>query len=62
MGYQTKFQQKNNYLGIEKQLRNIIDKENTQKTLNYEDFITPSSNLSKRNYNSLLDTFNRNYL
>lgn len=59
MGYQTNFQQKNNYLIIEKQLLNILDKENTQKTLNYENFVTPSSNLSIRNYNSLLDVINR---
>lgn len=62
MGYQTNFQQKNYYLVIEKQLLNLLDKENTQKIQNYENFITPSSNLSINNYNSLLDAINRRYL
>ena len=62
MGYQTNFQQKNNYLLIEKQLLNIQDKENTQKIQNYENFITPSSNLSIKNYNGLLNALNIRYL
>ena len=61
MGYQTNFQQKNNYLLIEKQLLNIQDKENTQKIQNYENFITPSSNLSIKNYNGLLNALNIRY-
>ena len=62
MGYQTNFQLKNNYLVIEKQLQNILDQENTQKIQNYDNFITPSLNLSINNYNALLDTIGRNYL
>ena len=62
MGYQTNFQQKNNYLIIEKQLRNILDQENSQKIQNYDNFITRSLNLSINNYNALLDTIGRNYL
>ena len=62
MGYQTDFQQKNIYLVIEKQLLNLLDKKNTQKIQNYENFINPSSNLSKKSYNGLLDVINRRYL
>ena len=62
MGYQTNFQQKNNYLAIEKQLLNILNPEKTQKIQNYDNFITPSLNLSINNYNALLDTIGRNYL
>lgn len=59
MGYQTNFQQKNIYLTIEKRLTDILNNENNQ---NYENLITPSSNLSIINYNYLLDSVNRKYL
>ena len=62
MAYQTNFQQKNNYLIIEKQLLNILNKENTQNIQSYDNFITPSSNLSIMNYNGLLDSLSRKYL
>ena len=61
MGYQTNFQQNNNYFVIEKQLLNILDQEKSQKIQNYEKFITPSINLIINNYNGLLDTIGRNY-
>ena len=60
MGYQTNFQQNNNYFVIEKQLLNILDQEKSQKIQNYEKFITPSINLIINNYNGLLDTIGRN--
>ena len=62
MGFQTSFQQKNIYHTIEKRLFSIIDKENAQTTQNYNNFITPSSNLTVENYNGLLDTLNRKFL
>ncbi len=62
MGYQTNFQQNNNYFKIEKQLLNILDKENTKKPLNYNVFIKPTSNSSIQNYNGLLDTISRRFL
>ena len=62
MGFQTNFQQKNIYPTIEKQLVSILDKENSQKSQNYDNFITPSSNLLIKNYNGLLDSINRRYL
>ena len=62
MGFQTNFQQKNIYPTIEKQLISILDKENSQKSQNYDNFITPSSNLLIKNYNGLLDSINRRYL
>jgi hypothetical protein len=61
MGYQTNFQQKNNYLAIEKQLLNILNQEKTHKTQNYENFINPSLNLKINNYNGLLNIIGRNY-
>ena len=62
MGFQTSFQQKNNYRTIEKRLIRIIDKENTQNSQNHKIYTTPSSNLTIENYNNLLDTLNRKYL
>ncbi len=62
MAYQTNFQLKNYYPVIKKQLLNILDKENTQYIQNYNNFITPSSNLSIINYNGLLDTVHKKYL
>ena len=62
MGFQTNFQQKNIYHTIEKRLINIIEKENLQSIHNYNNFIHPSSNLTKENYNSLLDALNRKFL
>ena len=62
MGFQTSFQQKNIYQTIEKRLFSIINKENAQITQNYNDFITPSSNLTIENYNGLLDALNRTFL
>ena len=58
MGFQTNFQQKNIYHTIEKRLINILDKENAQTTQNYNNFIIPSSNLTIKNYNGLLDALN----
>ena len=62
MGFQANFQQKNIYFTIEIQLVSILDKENTPKAQNYENFINPSSNLSIKNYNGLLDALNRIFL
>ncbi len=62
MGFQTNFQQKNIYHTIEKQLVSILDKQNAHTIQNYDNFITPSSNLSIMHYNGLLDALNRTFL
>ena len=62
MGYNTKFQQKNNYPEIENRLLKIINKNFKESNINYKNLIISSRKVLIENYNELLNVINHKAL